>query len=191
MLESDSGIEAIKHRGLRVLRAVVTKNSDLIGHTATEINFREKYKAAIIAIQQDSKCSVEKMSQVKFKSGDVLVLQASDESPLLVVPPLDFYKGGSEKKGLSAHSLSHFVKKRIGSFGSLSDARSEKSNGSSQSKTTTSRQRSNSQENFAEETPSNGEKKFEFFVSDSVDEVSLNENLKETNVSRSISTLSF
>ena len=118
------------------------------------------------------------MSQVKFKSGDVLVLQASDESPLLVMPPLDFYKGGSEKKGLSAHSLSHFVKKRIGSFGSLSDARSEKSNGSGQSKTTTSRQRSDSQENFIEETPGNGEKKFEFFVSESDDEVSLAENLK-------------
>jgi hypothetical protein len=193
MLESDSGIEAMKHRGLRVLRAAVTKNSELIGHTATEINFRDKYKAAIIAVQQDGTCSTEKLSQVHFKSGDVLVLQASDESPLLIRPPLDFYKSVPVKKGLSTQSLSRFMKKRIGSFGSFSDVRSEKSDESSQSKTTTSRQRSNSQENFNlnEESTSkvenvgndNSGKKYEFFVSENADEENVIENEEDTNVS--------
>ena len=194
MLESDTGIEAIKHRGLRVLRAVVTKNSDLIGHTATEINFRDKYKAAIIAIQQDGACSSEKLSQVQFKCGDVLVLQASDDSPLLIRPPLDFYKSAAIKKGLSTQSLSRFVKRRLGSFGSSSDLRSVKSNESSQSKTTTSRHRSDSQENFGlnedstskseDVAKSNGGKKYEFFVSENVDEENF---IEDSNVSSSLS----
>lgn len=120
MLEVNTGIEAVKRKGIRVIRAVIPKGSQLIGSNATEINFREKYKAAIVAVQREGKAMSEKLSLIRFRVGDILVLQVSDDSPLLVRPPKDFYKK-SVDKGKFANI---FVKKRFGSFGSISDANS-------------------------------------------------------------------
>ena len=94
-LLSDEGIEAMKQRGLSVIRARVLKGSRLIGKTAAEVNFRHVYKAAIVAVQKSSSnktSSTGALSSVRFDFGDVLVLQASDDSPLLIQPPNDFYK---------------------------------------------------------------------------------------------------
>ena len=93
-LLSNEGVEALKQRGLRVIRARVLKGSRLIGKTATEVNFRQVYKAAIVAVQKsnNNKATTGALSSVRFDVGDVLVLQASEDSPLLNQPPNDFYK---------------------------------------------------------------------------------------------------
>ncbi len=122
MLETNSGIEAIKRRGIRVVRAVIPKISCLVGVTATDVNFREKYKCAIIAVQRNGKSPSERLSQTVFAVGDVLVLQASDDSPLLIQPPKDYYKNAGGKgmpRTFSNSSLAKFVRKRFGSHGSL------------------------------------------------------------------------
>jgi hypothetical protein len=120
MLEVESGVEAIKSRGLRVIRAVIPKVSKLVGTNASETNFRQKYKAAIVAVQRGGKSVSNKLSQARFEIGDLLILQVSDDSPLLIPPPKDLYRQMAKgKKRFS--SLSRF-KKRISSFGSLSDA---------------------------------------------------------------------
>jgi hypothetical protein len=106
LLEAESGISAVKMRGIKVIRAVVTKGSRLVGHTAAEVDFRDTYKSAIVAIQQGGKNISQSLSAVKFSVGDVLVLQASDESPLLVRPPDDFYKKDSTASGRSSRSSS-------------------------------------------------------------------------------------
>lgn len=90
LLEVESGSQAIKARGLRVLRAVVTKTSSLIGHTPAEVDFRGVYRGAIVAVQKGGKNVP--FSSVVFGSGDVLVLQVAEDSPLLKAPPPDFYK---------------------------------------------------------------------------------------------------
>jgi di/tricarboxylate transporter/predicted amino acid-binding ACT domain protein len=120
MLEVNTGIEAVKRKGIRVIRSIIPKGSQLIGTNATEINFREKYKAAIVAVQRDGKAVPEKLSQIRFSLGDILVLQVSDDSPLLVKPPKDFYKKSVDKGKFAKF----FAKKRFGSFGSISDANS-------------------------------------------------------------------
>ena len=91
---STKGVEAIKRRGLKVIRAAVTKHSTLIGKSASEANFRSKYKAAIVAVQKSGKNvpTGSQLGNVNFEPGDQLVLQAADDSPLLVRPPSDFYK---------------------------------------------------------------------------------------------------
>ena len=124
-METKDGVEAVKHKGLQVIRAVVRKNSELIGHTAAEFNFRDKFKAAIIAIQPGGgKHTADKLSQVRFSAGDILVLQVNDDSPLLIRPPEGFYKG--LKSNSSSNSLVGFVRKRFGSLGDLS-SKGEKS----------------------------------------------------------------
>ena len=125
MLEVETGVEAIKSRGLRVIRAVIPSTSKLIGTTASETNFRQAYKAAIVAVQRGKQSVSNKLSQARFEVGDLVVLQASDDSPLLIPPPKDFYRNIS-KGDKKSSSLSRF-RKRISSFGSLSDAASVKS----------------------------------------------------------------
>ena len=77
----------LKKQGLKVIRARVTKHSRLVGHTAAEVHFRETYKAAIVAVQQGGRNAKKSLSSLKFKVGDILVLQVSDDCPLLSPPP--------------------------------------------------------------------------------------------------------
>lgn len=77
-------MEALKKGGLKVIRARVTRNSRLIGQTAVDVKFRENYKAAIVAVQQDGKNATQPLSTLTFGAGDVLVLQVSDDCPLLL-----------------------------------------------------------------------------------------------------------
>lgn len=83
VLEDNSGMEAVKTRGLKVLRATVTKNSRLVGQTAVDVQFNKNYKAAIVAVQQGGKNATQPLSTLTFGVGDVLVLQVSDDCPLL------------------------------------------------------------------------------------------------------------
>jgi uncharacterized protein with PhoU and TrkA domain len=117
-LEND-GNQAIKQRGMRVMRAVVTKASSLIGKTVAEVDFRKMYKAAIIAVQTGGRNVA--VSSVVFGSGDIIVLQADEYSPLLKVPPEDFYKRLTEtnkdvvtqSRSSSVSSLVNMVTKTI------------------------------------------------------------------------------
>ena len=113
MLEVESGVEAVKSRGLRVIRASIPQKSKLIGTTAAETNFRKKYKAAIVAVQRDGKSVSNKLSQARFEVGDVLVLQVSDDSPLLVRPPDDFYRSGNKKGSKKRSSSLSRLRKRF------------------------------------------------------------------------------
>jgi len=96
LLEVESGSQAVKTRGLRVLRAVVTKTSALLGKTPFDVDFRGMYRAAIVAVQKGGKNVA--ISTVVFGPGDILVLQVAEDSPLLKVPPTDFYKRLSESQ---------------------------------------------------------------------------------------------
>lgn len=104
----DKGAQAVKQRGQRVLRAQVCHGSRLAGQTPAELNFRDKYMAAIVAVQRDGKgvtSESSSLADVRFNEGDVVVLQVSDESPLLQAPPSDFYDGDvSRLRSQSAHA---------------------------------------------------------------------------------------
>lgn len=89
LLEIEHGSQAIKQRGLSVIRAIVTKSSALVGKTVGQVDFRKTYKAAIVAVQKGGRNV--NLSSLIFGTGDVLVLQASDDSPLLKAPPTNFY----------------------------------------------------------------------------------------------------
>jgi len=91
LLENEGGAGATKRRGLQVVRCVITEESRLCGKTLEEIDFRETYKAAIVAVQKKDKSEVNDLTNVVFAPGDLLVVQANDDSPLLVRPPRDFY----------------------------------------------------------------------------------------------------
>ena len=128
LLETESGVDAIKKRGLRVVRAKVTKHSMLIGKKSAEVDFRQTYKAAIVAIQHHGKnIQGDERVTFKFSVGDVLIVQASPNSPLLTEPPEGFYKKiaeaeqGSLSKPNSMTGLVNMIRKNLSSA-SLQDA---------------------------------------------------------------------
>lgn len=116
LLSSENGIYVMKQRGLRVLRARVTKRSRLIDRTASEVEFRALYRAAIVAVRQQSgsnDCSREATS-IRFQEGDVLILQVSDDSPLLIQPPPDFYQAkDTPTSGRNQRVPSRFVNSSV------------------------------------------------------------------------------
>ena len=128
LLDSEKGVEAVKRRGLKVIRAAVTKQSSLIGKSASEANFRSKYKAAIVAVQKSGKNvpTGSQLGNVSFEAGDHLVLQAADDSLLLVRPPSDFYKnllneGSGEGSKVTLTTLMNQISKPIAKRFSRSD----------------------------------------------------------------------
>jgi di/tricarboxylate transporter len=119
LLASSNGTAAIKKRGLRVIRAVVTPFSRLIGKTALEMNFRTTYKAAIIALQKGGKNT--STINATLEAGDVLILQTGEDSPLLEKPPDDFYSElETSAQEPRTNSLANLVR-----FGSVQNIRGD------------------------------------------------------------------
>ena len=92
LLSVDGGVA--KQRGLRVIRAEVRHGSRLEGKAASEIDFHQLYKAALVTVPKS-----------QLREGDVLVLQAKEGSPLLLEPPADFYKQFEGKSGSKSSSV--------------------------------------------------------------------------------------
>ncbi|KAL7469645.1 hypothetical protein ACHAXS_009900 [Conticribra weissflogii] len=93
-----SGIQAMRQRGLQVVRARV-RYGRLVGKCLADVRFREVYHAAIVAIQKsDGKVYTESMSSVVLDVGDQLVLQLADDSALRETPPPEFYDADKPKK---------------------------------------------------------------------------------------------
>ena len=93
LLAPVTGVEAVKKKGLSVLRVRVRNGSGLVGKTPAEVDFRATYGAAIIAMQRGGRKPEGKLAQVRLQEGDSLVLQVQEDSPLLVPPPPEEEEG--------------------------------------------------------------------------------------------------
>lgn len=65
-----------KRDAVKVIEAVVGANSNLIGYTAKEIDFRRRYDAAIVAIHRNGERLSGKIGEIKLRQGDLLLLYA-------------------------------------------------------------------------------------------------------------------
>jgi len=89
LLSSDQAVVAKrKTTGTRVVRAVVTQSSSLIGKKPTDVEFRRAYMASVVAYQKNGK---NYLLDVAMGPGDLLVLETMQGSPLLAQPPAGFY----------------------------------------------------------------------------------------------------
>jgi len=115
LLESEGNVQAVKQRGLHVIRAMVTEESRLCGKNAIEVNFHETYKAAIVSILKHGEYplpSEQSLSYAKLDSGDILILQVNHDSPLLERPDVDFYEklNSTKKKTFSYKGFVELVR---------------------------------------------------------------------------------
>jgi len=102
LLEKEVGAGAALSRGMPVIRVQVTDKSSLAGVSLAGVDFMSRYKAAVMAVSKADGSKVEVLRDLCFAPGDILVLQAKDDSPLLVRPPPDFYDESGTKQRYSA-----------------------------------------------------------------------------------------
>jgi di/tricarboxylate transporter len=63
--------------GMQLAEVVVLLRSPLIGRTLRGMNFREKYKVQVLAIQRHEATILHKINRIIFRLGDVLLVQGS------------------------------------------------------------------------------------------------------------------
>jgi K+/H+ antiporter YhaU regulatory subunit KhtT len=102
LLEKEVGAGAVLSGGMPVIRVQVTDKSSLAGVSLADVDFMSRYKVAVMAVSKADGSKVDVLREVCFAPGDILVLQAKDDSPLLVRPPPDFYTEPESSKRYSA-----------------------------------------------------------------------------------------
>ena len=75
-VEQDSESKSEK---LTIREVVILHSSRLIGKTAAGIHLRERYGANLLAIARGNRRIIKRMDQSKFKAGDVLLLQGTED----------------------------------------------------------------------------------------------------------------
>jgi di/tricarboxylate transporter len=67
--------DAIGSKEIAITEAVITANSPLVGKTAADIAMRSKYGINLLAIARQEKKMRQRIDNIRFKAGDVLLLQ--------------------------------------------------------------------------------------------------------------------
>ena len=78
-VEFKLGDEALQSGDLRLVQALVAPGSRLAGHTLKDLDFRNRYKALVLAIQRRGETIRDKLNTVRLGLGDALLIQAPEE----------------------------------------------------------------------------------------------------------------
>ena len=70
--------ETLQTEDLRLVQALVAPGSGLIGRTLKEVDFRNRYKALVLAMQRRGETINDKLSSITLSMGDVLLVQAHE-----------------------------------------------------------------------------------------------------------------
>jgi len=78
--EADLGLEKIaEHEGMMV-EAILGPNSDLLGKTIEEVNFRQRFRMVVLAVHRKGKNLREKIGSLRLEFGDTLLLLGTDNA---------------------------------------------------------------------------------------------------------------
>jgi di/tricarboxylate transporter len=69
---------ALQAEDLRLVQALVAPGSDVAGRNLKELDFRNRYRALVLAIQRRGETIQEKLNTVKLGLGDALLIQAHE-----------------------------------------------------------------------------------------------------------------
>ena len=71
--------ETLQTEDLRLVQALVAPGSQLIGHTLKELDFRNRYKALVLAMQRRGETIHDKLSSIVLGLGDAILIQAHEQ----------------------------------------------------------------------------------------------------------------
>lgn len=74
------GLEAVGQQKARIVETVIGPNSELLGKTVKQINFRQRFGALILAIHRQGVNIRQNFEQVRLRFGDTLLLEGSENS---------------------------------------------------------------------------------------------------------------
>lgn len=77
--------------GGRMVEAVLSRTSPLIGRTIKESNFRQAYDAAIVAVHRNGEVLPNKIGSIRLEAGDTLLLQTRIDFAEKFRNSVDFY----------------------------------------------------------------------------------------------------
>jgi di/tricarboxylate transporter len=70
--------ETLQTEDLRLVQALVAPGSDLIENTLKDLDFRNRYKALVLAIQRRGEPIRDKLNSISLRLGDALLIQAHE-----------------------------------------------------------------------------------------------------------------
>lgn len=88
--ELNLGIEQIAAHEGSLVEAVVTPHSGLIGHTVSEVKFRQRYRIVVLALHRKGKNVREQIETLPIEAGDVLLIMGTDQAIDAVANNSDF-----------------------------------------------------------------------------------------------------
>ncbi|WP_029654733.1 SLC13 family permease [Marinobacter daepoensis] len=74
------GEDALVAGDVRLAEAVVTPGSPLVGRTANRLNLRERYSVNVVAVARQGHRLKQRLADIRFRSGDILLVQGFEES---------------------------------------------------------------------------------------------------------------
>ncbi len=78
--ELNLGIEQIAAHEGSLVEAVVTPHSALLGHTVSEVNFRQRYRMVVMALHRKGQNVREQIESMPIEGGDVLLMMGTDQA---------------------------------------------------------------------------------------------------------------
>lgn len=75
-LDFVESIPYLSSQDFELIEVVLRDDSLLIGRTAFDVNLRNRFNVNLIAVSRQGSVSIERLKSFKFKSGDILLLQA-------------------------------------------------------------------------------------------------------------------
>ncbi|MDP4547479.1 MAG: SLC13 family permease [Marinobacter sp.] len=73
---------------VRLMEAVITPSSRLIGLTTNRLNLRERYGLNVVAIARQGHRLTQRVSDIRFRSGDILLVQAYESNLMTTLQTL-------------------------------------------------------------------------------------------------------
>ena len=65
-----------------IAEILIPSNSNLIGSTIKEVRFRQRYNVTVLAVHRGQEITLERLSEIRLKFGDVLLVQGPKQSLL-------------------------------------------------------------------------------------------------------------
>jgi di/tricarboxylate transporter len=74
------GLEQIAAHEGSLVEAVVNPNSDLVGRSVRDLNFRQRYRMVVLALHRQGRNVREKVETLPLMAGDVLLMMGTDQA---------------------------------------------------------------------------------------------------------------
>lgn len=71
--------ESLESGDIELFEVLVMRDSDLVGQTLKSLRFRQRYELTVLAINRHGETFFDKLSEVRLRFGDVLLVQGSRE----------------------------------------------------------------------------------------------------------------